>query len=114
MRLASLKAMAQAVAALEKNPDFVIVDGRDVPDLDIPMRAIIKGDSTHLSIAAASIVAKVIRDRQMSALAQAYPVYGFDQHMGYGTLAHRSAITLHGPCPFHRYTFSPMKGHFSR
>ena len=114
IRLASLKAMKLAINGLSIPPELVLVDGRDIPDITIPARAIIKGDATYLSIAAASIVAKVIRDRQMKRLAQSYPVYGFERHAGYGTAYHRSAIEQHEPCIHHRYTFAPIKSKWKR
>ena len=88
---------------------FLLVDGRPVPDLPHPSRSIVKGDSLSLSIAAASVVAKVVRDRQCLALATAYPAYGFDRHKGYGTAAHLDALREHGPCPAHRRSFAPVR-----
>ena len=110
IRGATLLAMARAVNALSLRADFALVDGRDVPDgLRCPARAIVGGDARSLSIAAASIVAKVTRDRAMRALCAAYPAYGFSRHAGYGTKAHLEAIAVHGPCPYHRLSFSPFK-----
>lgn len=107
---ASLEAMRRAVASLPKAARFVLVDGRDVPaGLSCPAKALIKGDARSFSIAAASIVAKVTRDRMMRAAGTSYPHYGFEQHAGYATEAHRSAIDVHGPCPIHRMSFSPFK-----
>jgi ribonuclease HII len=107
---ASLEAMRRAVASLPKTARFVLVDGRDVPaGLTCPAKALIKGDARSFSIAAASIVAKVTRDRMMRAAGVSYPNYGFGQHAGYATEVHRSAIDVHGPCPIHRMTFSPFK-----
>lgn len=107
---ASLEAMRRAVASLPKTARFVLVDGRDVPaGLTCPAKALIKGDARSFSIAAASIVAKVTRDRMMRAAGICYPHYGFGQHAGYATEVHRSAIDTHGPCPIHRMTFSPFK-----
>lgn len=103
-------AMRKAVATMKDCagnlivPDFVLVDAESV-DIQIPQRAIIKGDSTAQSIAAASIVAKVIRDRMCLKWAQQYPQYGLEQHKGYGTKQHVEAILLHGPSELHRRTF---------
>ena len=107
---ASLEAMRRAVAALPKTARFVLVDGRDVPaGLTCPAKALVKGDARSYSIAAASIVAKVTRDRMMQAAGTCYPQYGFEKHAGYGTEVHRAAIREHGPCAIHRMTFSPFK-----
>lgn len=107
---ASLEAMRRAVASLPRTARFVLVDGRDVPaGLDCPAKALVKGDARSFSIAAASIVAKVTRDRMMQAAGTRYPHYGFEQHAGYATAVHRTAITTHGPCAIHRMTFSPFK-----
>jgi ribonuclease HII len=107
---ASLEAMRRAVASLPKTARFVLVDGRDVPaGLSCPAKALIKGDARSFSIAAASIVAKVTRDRMMRSAGITYPHYGFEQHAGYATEIHRTAITAHGPCAIHRMTFSPFK-----
>ena len=110
IRAASLTAMRRALAALPVSVDFALVDGRDVPHgLSCPARALVKGDARSLSIAAASIVAKVTRDRMMRRAGLAYPHYGFDTHMGYGAPRHLAAIAEHGPCPLHRMTFRPMR-----
>lgn len=107
---ASLEAMRRAVASLPKTARFVLVDGRDVPaGLSCPAKALVKGDARSFSIAAASIVAKVTRDRMMQAAGITYPHYGFGQHAGYATEMHRAAIKDHGPCAIHRMTFSPLK-----
>ena len=107
---ASLEAMRRAVASLPKTARFVLVDGRDIPaGLSCHAKALVKGDARSFSIAAASIVAKVTRDRMMAAAGIRYPHYGFEQHAGYATEVHRNAITSHGPCPIHRMTFSPFK-----
>ena len=110
IRQATLNAMRRAAAGLSITPAHVLIDGKDVPEgLTCSGQAIVKGDGTSLSIAAASIVAKVTRDRLMKRLAQHYPAYGFESHAGYGTRAHLAAIAEHGPCPYHRFSFSPLK-----
>ncbi|MGN0868004.1 MAG: ribonuclease HII [Akkermansia sp.] len=105
---ATHEAMARAVAALPETPDFCLIDGLPVPQFPLPHRALVKGDARCLSIAAASIVAKVTRDRLMLALAQQYPGYGFEKHAGYGTAAHLAALRRLGPCPEHRRSFAPV------
>lgn len=102
-------AMARAVADLGPMPDFVLVDGRPVPELGRNVRAIVGGDSRSLSIAAASVVAKVVRDQQMRELAVTYPRYSFEKHKGYGTAAHIQALLEHGPTPIHRHSFRPVR-----
>ncbi|MBI4519016.1 MAG: ribonuclease HII [Deltaproteobacteria bacterium] len=105
---AALEAMRRAVLELTLVPAHLLVDARHVPGLDIPQLALVKGDARSFSIAAASIVAKVARDRMMVALDEQYPVYGFASHMGYGTRTHREAIVRYGPCPAHRRSFAPV------
>ncbi len=102
---ASLEAMNKAVAALKIKPDFTLVDGNITRGLEFPCRAIVKGDSKSASIAAASVLAKVSRDRYMIKAAELYPEYGFEKHKGYGTKAHCEAILKYGPCPIHRRSF---------
>lgn len=114
IRAATLEAMARAVAGLARAPELVLVDGRDRIACLAPCEAVVRGDSSEASIAAASIVAKVLRDRLMARLCLAYPVYGFSLHAGYGTPVHRAAIEAHGPCPEHRFSFSPVKGRWTR
>lgn len=109
IRQASLLAMCRALAALPCTPDMALVDGNDPPNLPCKVEAIIKGDASIASIAAASIVAKVVRDRLMARLGAIYPVYGFHTNAGYGTRSHLSALASDGPCPFHRMTFSPLR-----
>jgi ribonuclease HII len=110
IRKASLIAMRRAVMALPVKAGYALVDGRDIPDgLPCSARALIKGDARCLSIAAASIVAKVMRDRMMVRAALIHPLYGFDSHMGYGSARHLSAIADHGPCPLHRMSFRPLR-----
>ena len=107
---ASLWAMSRALAGLPCRPDHVLVDGRDLPNgLACPGEAIIGGDGLSVSIAAASIIAKVTRDRLMGAMGRAYPNYGFERHMGYGTALHLDALGRHGPCPHHRRSFAPVR-----
>jgi ribonuclease HII len=110
IRKASLEAMRRALGGLVKPPGYILVDGRDLPAWDGPGEAVVKGDRLVCSIAAASIVAKVTRDRLMMRLGRHYPAYGFERHAGYATAAHRSALAENGPCPFHRFTFSPLGG----
>ncbi len=102
------QAMADAIRGLHPAPDYLLIDGFAVPGLAQPQRKIIKGDSLSQSIAAASVIAKVIRDRMMVEYDDAYPEYGFAQHKGYGTRAHLEAITRFGPCPIHRMCFAPL------
>ena len=109
IRQASLLAMCRALAALPCTPDLAFVDGNDPPRLPCATEAVIKGDSLIASIAAASIVAKVVRDRMMARLGQAYPAYGFASNAGYSTKAHLTVIASEGPCPFHRLSFSPLR-----
>jgi ribonuclease HII len=109
IRRASLLAMTRAVAALHVAPGFVLVDGRDLPQLACPGEAIVDGDALSLSIAAASIVAKILRDRQMRRLAALYPGYGFETNAGYATREHLAALEISGPTPFHRMSFSPLR-----
>ena len=106
---ATYLAMARAVAALPRLPQHVLVDGNPVKGLPCPSTAIVKGDSLSLSIAAASVVAKVTRDNLMRELDLLYPEYGFARHKGYGSAAHIQALLEHGPCPVHRRTFAPVR-----
>ena len=105
---ASLWALARAVHALPVQPKLVFVDGRDKIDVACDCRAVISGDALVLSIAAASIVAKVTRDRLMMRLGAAHPGYGFEQHMGYGVPAHLKALSQLGPTVHHRRSFAPV------
>jgi ribonuclease HII len=106
---ATLHAMVQAVRNLSTSPDFLLVDGISVPPIPIPCRTIKKGDSASVSIASASIIAKVTRDRLMRSFEDEYPGYGFAIHKGYGSRAHLSAISNLGPCSIHRATFRGVK-----
>jgi ribonuclease HII len=90
-------------------PGFVVVDGFPVPGLEIPQEAVIRGDSLVASVACASIVAKVTRDRIMTKYSELYPDYGFSAHKGYCTKGHRAKLTSLGPCPIHRRSFSPVR-----
>ena len=102
-------AMNQALAGLEPPAEHALVDGRPVPSLTLPQTAIVKGDATSFSIAAASILAKVTRDRLMVQYDQQFPGYGFAGHKGYGTKAHLLAIEELGACSIHRMSFAPLK-----
>lgn len=108
IRRASLAAMMRAVAGLSHAPSYVLVDGSDPPSLECPCRAIVKGDASTLSIAAASIVAKVSRDAMMRRLAAQFPQYGFETNVGYAAARHLAALRDHGPTPVHRMSFSPL------
>jgi len=101
--------MRRATAALSLRPAYALVDGSDPPRLNCEVRTIVKGDSISLSIAAASIIAKVTRDRLMARLDGLYPGYGFGRHAGYATAAHRAALDALGPCPVHRRSFAPER-----
>ncbi len=108
---ATRKAMALAIAQLnsEHPPDFLLVDFLGLPQLDYPQKSIVHGDARSLSIAAASIVAKVSRDRFMVKLDRQYPGYGFASHKGYGTPQHRAALERLGPSPIHRFSYAPVR-----
>ncbi|PSH61258.1 ribonuclease HII [Phyllobacterium sophorae] len=108
---AALEAMRRAVCGLAILPGHALIDGRDVaPGLPCPATALIKGDQRSVSIAAASILAKVTRDRMMAQTGQYFPLYGLESHAGYGTEFHRNAMELHGPVAgLHRFSFSPLK-----
>ena len=106
---ATWKAMRLAVEALKIKADFILVDGNPVKGLPCPSLNIIKGDSSSLSIGAASILAKTHRDLLMEEAARLYPQYGFEIHKGYCTELHIAAVRKHGPCPIHRLTFEPVK-----
>lgn len=106
---AGLEAMRRAVAALDPAPEYVLVDARTIPAIDVAQSAFTKADTFVYSVAAASIIAKVTRDAMMRELDARYPGYGFRQHMGYGTAAHLEALERLGPCPAHRRSFAPVK-----
>jgi len=106
---AALEAMRRAVLALPLLPEQLIVDARRIPGITIPQLALVNGDARSYSVAAASIVAKVTRDRLMRQLDERYPQYGFRENMGYGTPRHLAAIAQYGPCPLHRRSFAPVR-----
>lgn len=106
---ASLLAMRRAVLALRPQPELALIDGNRCPDLPCAAEAIIKGDATVAAISAASILAKVARDREMVEFEEQYPGYGFDRHKGYPTKAHLSALARLGVTPIHRRSFGPVK-----
>ena len=105
---ASHLAMRRAVEKLTRAPDFCLIDGLPVRGFPIPHEAIIKGDGLSLSIAAASIIAKVTRDRIMCEIHEEFPQFGFSRHHGYGTREHLEALRIHGPCRHHRRSFQPV------
>ena len=111
--VASHLAMQRAVAALSLVPDTVLVDGNKTPDFGLPTQAIVKGDQRVAAISAASIVAKVTRDRQLMELAARFPGYGFEQHKGYPTKFHLQALAELGPCAVHRRSFAPVQRAFA-
>lgn len=102
---ATMLAMKRAVEGLDVKADYAMIDGNRLPDLNIDSEFIIKGDAKSMSIAAASILAKVSRDRLLREYAKEYPEYQFDKHKGYGTKAHIEALKKYGPCPYHRMSF---------
>ena len=106
---ATLLAMRRAVLGLRLKPHLVLVDGNRTPDVDVPVRAIVKGDASVACISAASILAKVHRDRLCQELHSRHPQYGFDGHKGYPTPEHLAALRAHGPCPEHRRSFAPVR-----
>ena len=107
---ATFLAMKKAISDLKEKSDYLLVDGKfSIPNCSYPQEAIIKGDEKVFSIMAASIIAKVSRDRMMLAFHKEYPQYGFDLHKGYGTKLHLEQIKKHGPCAIHRKSFGPCK-----
>jgi ribonuclease HII len=106
---ATWRAMVLALEALPVKPDHVLIDGLPVPPIRIPQTAIIDGDCKSFSIAAASVIAKVTRDRLMVRVHEQYPQYNFAQHKGYSTPEHLAALDRFGPCPIHRKTFEPVR-----
>jgi ribonuclease HII len=106
---ATHRAMNDALAQLQPAPEHALVDGRAVKTMRVPQTAMVRGDARSYSIAAASVLAKVTRDRLMLEFHRQWPVYGFMEHKGYGTAQHLAAIAAHGPCPIHRRSFAPLK-----
>ena len=106
---ATHRAMGEALSRLAPPPEHVLVDGLHVPTLRFPQTPLIKGDARSYSIAAASVLAKVTRDRMMKEYDRQWPAYGFAEHKGYATPQHLAALAAHGPCPIHRRSFSPVQ-----
>lgn len=106
---ARMLAMSRAVNGLQESCQHALIDGNKLPELDIEATAIIKGDALVAAISAASVLAKVQRDREMIKLDELYPEYGFAKHKGYGTKAHLEALAEHGPCDIHRRSYAPVK-----
>jgi ribonuclease HII len=109
---ATFQAMLAAISCLTREPDFILVDGKQMPSTRIPGEAIVKGDTLSQSIAAASIIAKETRDQLMILFDGEWPLYNFKSHKGYGTREHLLAIQRYGPCPIHRMSFEPIKSLF--
>ncbi len=105
---ATLRAMARAVSRLVPVPDLVLIDGNRLPDLPVAAECVVRGDGTSAAVAAASVLAKVYRDRIMTAWDRHHPGYGFAAHKGYGAAAHHEALRRLGPCPLHRLTYKPV------
>lgn len=105
IRQATFKAMRKAIGSLGITPEYLLVDGEEMPGKIYPQEALVKGDLRSFTIASASIIAKVTRDRMMLDYHEQFPQYGFDSHKGYGTAAHIAAIKAHGPTPIHRRSF---------
>jgi ribonuclease HII len=105
---ATFLAMERAVRALPLRPDHLLIDGLPVPVFHQPQTAVVDGDAKSMSIAAASVIAKVTRDRMMRKWHSEFPQYDFDQNKGYGTRAHLESLQIHGPCPIHRRSFEPV------
>lgn len=114
LHVMNVRAMRQAVARLEHCPSYVLTDGFPVPGLPVPALAVWKGDRVAACVAAASVVAKVTRDRLMVHLHETYPAYGFDVHKGYVVPGHRAALRAHGPCPEHRFSYVTVRGALAR
>ncbi len=108
---AAMEAMRRAVSNLAEQPDFLLIDGNRVfPDSPWPYETLVKGDARSFTIAAASIIAKTVRDQMMESLHEQYPVYGWNANMGYPTKKHYEALAQHGPTPLHRQSFKLIKG----
>lgn len=108
IRRAAMLAMQRAVDILEVEPEVALVDGNVKPSLECHIQTLVKGDTLSFSIAAASIVAKVVRDKIMCKLGEEYPFYGWERNVGYGTSEHQRAIAIHGVTPYHRVSFAPI------
>ncbi len=106
--MATRLAMLQALASLEISPDFLLIDWVKLPQAGLPQICVPKADQKMASVAAASILAKVTRDRLLDGVSEEYPLYGFGAHKGYGTALHLAALAAHGPCPEHRFSFAPL------
>ena len=106
---ARMLAMSRAIAGLSLHCDHALIDGNKLPEIDVPATAIIKGDALVAAISAASVLAKVQRDREMIVLDQEFPGYGFAKHKGYCTKAHLEALAELGPCAIHRRSYAPVK-----
>ncbi len=106
---AALAGMRRAVLALDPAPDYLLVDARHLPELELPQESFVRGDGKHLAIAAASVLAKEHRDALMRDYALEYPEYGFERHKGYGTAAHLDALERMGPTPIHRRSYAPVR-----
>ena len=102
--------MNNAVNGLGHRPDFVLIDGNCIRGMELPHETLVKGDARSISIAAASVLAKVARDRYITEIGRQYPEYGFEKHKGYGTKAHYEALQKYGPSPVHRRTFLKKLG----
>jgi len=114
IRQAAMLAMQRAVNSLEIKPEAALVDGNVKPSLECHIQTIVKGDTLSFSIAAASIVAKVVRDETMCKLAKEYPYYGWERNAGYGTAEHQRAIATYGVTPYHRISFAPIAKHVNQ
>ena len=108
LHVSNLALLRAAIRSLDTRPDFVLTDGFALRGMRVPQLSMKKGDVITASVAAASVIAKVTRDRIMERYHRRYPQYGFDHHRGYGTASHRAAIAQHGPCPIHRMSFKGM------
>lgn len=111
---ATKKGMLMAIAGLKHKPDYALIDGMPLGELEIPHNSIIHGDARCASVAAASILAKVTRDEYMEKMDIKYPNYGFKKHKGYGTKAHMQALEKYGPCKIHRKSFAPVSKFYSK
>ncbi|MCB0214300.1 MAG: ribonuclease HII [Anaerolineae bacterium] len=106
---ATRQAMGEAFAALSVEPDYLLLDHIKLPAIDLPQDSFPKADNISLTVAAASVIAKVTRDRLMVEYHHTYPAYAFDRHKGYGTQRHRCALAEYGPCPLHRMSYAPLQ-----